>query len=486
MLRAERPFSLILFGASGHLAKIKIFPALYFLALKKRLPEQYSIVGYARTAMSDEVFRKEFADAVRANVPEVNEKVLSELLTHVAYQAGQYDKVADFETLAAKVEKLEGGDKRVRLAYFSIPPAVFGAVIDNLNKGGLHKHRDGAESDFRCIVEKPVGHDAPSFEELCKKLYSCFDPNEVYILDHYLGKEAVRNIYYLRYANPVIEALLKNTLITNVQITASESAGLEGRAGYFDAVGTFRDMFQSHLIQIAALVCMRVQSDGEAIKAARLDAISKFYLPPAAHLGDIVMQGQYDAGTLGGKAVPAYSAEEGVAKGSRTSTFAAMKLASRSSRWEGVPFFFRSGKRLKSKETRISVEFQESLAMLGKAGGAKRNRLDIILQGEAGMKLHLQTKLGGTEPQFRPLVMEDPLVCMGDCMVEHSLLLLEAINGNQQWFLDPAEVRACWNLIDPLQQYLDEPTTPLALYASGSAGPAEADAFIQKHGFLWS
>ncbi len=482
MLHAERPFSLILFGASGHLAKIKIFPALYFLALKKRLPKTYNIVGYARTVMTDEVFRKDFADAVRENVLEVNEKVLAELLTHVSYHAGQYDKTADFQALAKNLDKLEGGDKRVRLAYFSIPPAVFGAVIDNLNAGGLHKHK--GESDFRCIVEKPVGHDAKSFEELRDKLYSCFDPAEVYILDHYLGKEAVRNIYYLRYANPVIESLLKNTLITNVQITASESAGLEGRAGYFDAVGTFRDMFQSHLIQIAALLCMRVQADMET-KPARLDAISKFYLPPAADLSDIVMQGQYGEGMMGGKKAVAYADEDGVAKGSRTSTFACMKLASRSSRWEGVPFFLRSGKRLKSKETRVSVEFQDSLAVLRKNVGASRNRLDIILQGEAGMKLHLQTKLGGTEPQFRPLVMEDPLVCMGDCMVEHSLLLLEAINGNQQWFLDPTEVHACWNLIDPLQRYLDDPKTPLHAYASGTNGPDEADAFIKKHGFTW-
>ncbi len=482
MLKADHPFSLVLFGASGHLAKIKIFPALYFLALKKRLPAEYSIIGYARTAMDDATFRKEFADAVNKYVLEVNAKVLEEMLTHVFYQPGQYDQTQDFASLAKRLTELEKGWKNVvRLAYFSIPPAVFPAVVKNLNEGKVHAH--GAAGDFRCIVEKPVGSDVKTFTEVRDLLFSCFEQNEVYFLDHYLGKEAVRNAYYLRFANPVIERLLKNTLISHVQITASETAGLEGRAGYFDAVGTLRDMFQSHLLQIMALLTMRVVPEGDAIKAGRLEAIRKFYLPHAASLDDIVMQAQYGKGEANGKPAPAYSEEDGVAPGSRTPTFAAMKLMTRSSRWEGVPFFLRSGKRMKSKETRISIEFQESLGLVGK--DCPRNRLDIILQGEAGLRLHLQTKLGGSEPKFRALVMEDPLVCMGDCMVEHSLLLLEAINGNQQWFLDPQESETCWNLIDPLQKHLDDKSTPLPLYASGTDGPKESNAFIAKSGFTW-
>jgi len=480
MLQANHPFSLVLFGASGHLARIKIFPALYFLALKKRLPEHYAIVGYARTTMTDVEFRKFIASSVREYVLEVNDKVLADLLEHCWYVSGQYDQVNDFKILAKKLTDLEKKTpKVVRLAYLSIPPSAFGSTIDNICAGGVHS----PTHDFRCIVEKPVGRDLSSFEELQSKLFSCFKDHEVYILDHYLGKEAVRNAYYLRYANPVIERLLKNTLISHVQITAAESAGLEGRAGYFDAVGTLRDMFQSHLIQIAALLTMRLVSDAQDMKATRLDAIKKFYLPPSSDLGGIVMQGQYAAGEINGKQVPAYADEEGVHRGTRASTYAAMRIMTRSSRWDGVPIFLRSGKRLKTKETRISIEFQESPTLVGK--GEARNRLDIILQGEAGMKLFLQTKLGGSEPKFRPLVMEDPLVCMGDCLVEHSLLLLEAINGSQQWFLNPEEVRMCWRLIDPLQKYLDDTSTPLALYDAGSKGPKEADAFIGKFGHEW-
>lgn len=480
MLKADHPFSLVLFGASGHLAKIKIFPALYFLALKKRFPAQYNIVGYSRTPMTDDAFRAHVASAIKEHVLEVNEKVLSEFLTHVTYHAGQYDHVSDFQQLSAKLDALEGSTKDlVRLAYLSIPPSAFVSTIYNLCKGGVH--RKGGH--FRCIVEKPVGSNRATFEEIYGVLSRCFAPEEVYILDHYLGKEAVRNAYYLRHANPVIERLLKNSLISHVQIVASESAGLEGRAGYFSAVGTLRDMFQSHLLQIAALLTMRLVSDVKDLKATRLDAIRKFYLPHASSLADVIMQGQYGAGVIAGKSVPAFRDEEGVDQNSRTPTYCAMRLLSRSSRWEGVPMFLRSGKRLKTKETRISIEFHESATLIGK--GEAKNRLDIILQGEAGMKLYLQTKLGGSEPKFRPLVLEDPLVCMGDCLVEHSLLLLESINGSQEWFLHPDEVRACWDLIDPLQAYLDDPKTPLSFYESGIAVPLASAEFIGRSGHAW-
>lgn len=482
MLKADHPFSLVLFGASGHLAKIKLFPALYYLALKKRLPESYRIVGYARSETSDAAFRDQFAQAVRTHVPEVNETVLAGMLPHISFHVGQYDDVRDFHLLVKRLTELEGVQERsVRMAYLSIPPTTFAAVVKNMCASGLHD-ANNENTAFRCIVEKPVGHDLASFQVIREQLFSCFRPDEVYILDHYLGKEAVRNVYYLRYGNPVIERLLKNSLISHVQITAAENQGLDGRAGYFESVGTFRDMFQSHLLQISALLTMHVLSGNEALKPARLEALKKLYLPPVNDLKYTVVQGQYDTGTVSGQPVAGYRQEPGVAADSRTPTFAALKLLSRSSRWEGVPFFLRSGKRMQAKETRITIEFAES--MLVGAGTAK-NRLEIILQGEAGMRLHLQTKLGGSEPAFRPLIMEDPLVCVGDCLVEHSLLLLEVINGNQQWFLDPDEVQTCWQLLDPLQAYLDQPTTPLPLYPAGTNGPSDANELIGQNGFAW-
>lgn len=462
------PFSFILFGASGHLAKIKLYPALYVLALKKRLPKEYAIVGFSRSAMDDASFKKLVEDAVREQMIEVTESALEEFLTHVHYQQGQYDDPSDFTALTKRLETLEKGWKNtVRLAYFSVPPSVFADVSHNLCEGDVH---DG-KIPFRCIVEKPVGHDLASFEEVKKQLIGCFQEDEIYLLDHYLGKEAVRNIYYLRYANPLVERLLKNTLIDHVEITAKESSGLEGRAGYFEAAGTLRDMFQSHLLMMATLLTMRLQSE-EDFDIGRQDALGQFYLPAAADFNDIALQGQYDG----------YLDEDGVAKDSRTNTFACLKLMTRISKWDGVPFYLQSGKKLDKKETRISIQFQEPRPV---GHGASPNRLDIILQGEAGMRIFLQTKMGGTDPSFRPLVLEDPLVCVGDCLPEHSLMILEAIAGKHQWFLHFSEVQAAWRLIDPVQKHLEQEGTPLHSYASGSEGPEEAKKWIEKDGRAW-
>lgn len=474
-LKAKGDFSLIIFGASGHLAQLKIFPALYFMALKGRMPKNFAIVGYARSKMDDSGFRKHVSEAVHRHTEAVNEDVLSALLEHVHYHQGQYDTTEDFTSLSAKLKELEKNhNQEVRVAYLSIPPTAFGSVAKGLCEGGVHKH--DADHRFCCIVEKPLGHDYKSAKEIQLSLAHCFAPEEIYLLDHYLGKEAVRNIYYLRLVNPIVERIFKYTLITNVQITASESVGLEGRAGYFDAVGTMRDMFQSHQLQIMALLTMQLVERAK-LPQARLDALKNIYIPPTSDLSEIIIQGQYAAadGNAG------YAEEENVATDSRTPTYAALKLMSSMPRWQGVPFYLRSGKRLNAKETKIAFEYKNAYATMD----VPPNRLEIILQGEAGMRIHLHTKMGGSEPLFRPLVLEDPLVCVGDCMDEHGLLLLEAVNGKQDWFLDFEESLTAWKIIDPLQVYLDKEGTPLATYPCGSHGPEEVDAWIKKEGYEW-
>lgn len=470
-LTIDRPFTFLLFGASGHLAQLKIYPSLYVLALKKRLPKEYAIVGFARTDMSQAEFRALVGDAIKKDMGEVNEKTLKDFLGHVHYHEGQYDDAKSFKALATTLGGIEGRGW-TRVAYLSVPPEVFPAILENLGASKIHKK--GHKGDFRVIIEKPVGHDLKSFQQLRKLLLSRFAEQEIYLLDHYLGKEAVRNIYYLRYANPVLERLLKNTLIDRVEVVADESRGIEGRAGYFESTGMLRDWVQSHLLMIASLLTMRLHETGESAHAARLNALEQFYLPPAGDMNDVVVQGQYGAGMAGKEKAVAYVKEKGVATGSRTSTFVALQLRTRMSRWEGVPFYFRCGKRLAKKETRVSIWFQEPRTV-GK--GATPNRIDIILLGEAGMRLHLQTKLGGSLPQFRPLIMEDPLVCIGDCLPEHALLLLETIHGNHQWFLTFEEVKTAWTLIDPIQHHLDQKKTPLHTYAAGSDGPEEARRF---------
>lgn len=479
-LSAPHPFSFILFGASGNLAKLKIYPALYVLALKKRLPEDFAIVGYARSEMTEERFRALVDESIRTDMIEVNEDILKNFLSHVHYQRGSYDNADDFRSLGARLNTLESswGDHS-RIAYLSVPPTAFSSIVEQLNTSGITKHPQTA---FRCIVEKPIGHDLKTFEDIRSALTKNMTEEQIFLLDHYLGKDAFRNIYYLRFANPVLERLLKNSIIHHVEISASESLGLEGRAGYFEHTGTLRDMFQSHLVLMMGLLTMRLREDETHFRDSRLNAIEQLYLPPASDLNNVILAGQYKAGKIGREHVVGYTEEEEIDPASRTNTFIALKLLTRMSRWEGVPFYLKSGKRLDKKETRISIQFQEPHAV-GK--GSSPNRIDIIVQGEAGMKLYLQTKVGGPEPEFRPLIMEDPLVCFGDCLPEHALLLLETIHGRQQWFLTFDEVRAAWRLIDPLQTHVAKPETPLVQYAAGSKGPKEAEEWISREGVGW-
>jgi glucose-6-phosphate 1-dehydrogenase len=476
-LAAESPFSLVLFGASGNLAKLKLYPALAALAAGGRLPEQYAIVGYARTEMDDDSFRAFVLESIVASGIETTPDVLEAFLSRVHYQQGGYGDAAAFHALAGRLAEIESGWKApVRLAYLSIPPTAFVDVIENLCSAGVHR---GA---FRCIVEKPVGHDLKSFEAIRDALMRCFDEKEIFLLDHYLGKEAVRNIYYLRYANPVLERLFKNTLIHHVEISASETVGIEGRAGYFEAAGTLRDFIQNHMLLMASLLTMELREKEDGFRESRANALAEFYLPPATSLDDVVLQGQYGPGMVNGEPEIGYRQEDGVAEGSRTNTFVALKLRTRHPSFDGVPFFVRTGKRLKRRETRITIQFQEHFRV---GPGGSPNRIEIILQGEAGMKFHLQTKVGGTEPLFRPLLIEDPLTVTGDVLSEHGLLLLEAMRGKQQWFLSFDEVHTAWSIVDPIQAHLDAPGTPLIQYPAGAEIPHEAVEWVAKDGVQW-
>ncbi len=237
------------------------------------------------------------------------------------------------------------------------------------------------------------------------------------------------------------------------------------------------------MLLMSALLTMDLSEADRLFAEHRLQAMEQFYLPPAENLNDIVFQGQYGPGMINGEMEIGYREEEGIVSTSRTNTFIAMKLMSKNKDWEGVPFYLRSGKRLQKRETRISIQFNDSHPA-GK--DAAPNRLDIILQGEAGMKIYLQTKLGGTEPRFRPLLLTDPLEVMGDVLPEHGLLILEALHGKKQWFITFQEVSAAWRLMDPLQAHLDQPSTPLVIYPAGVDNPQEASEWIARHGAQWS
>jgi len=471
MISIKDPFTFMIFGASGHLAKIKLYPALYVLAAKKRLPNNFNIVGYSRSKLSQKDFHARITDAVMAKHPDADKAVLHKFLQHCHYVSGQYNSEEDFKRLAGTITELEGNwtEDSIRLGYFAVPPIVFGDISRNLCAGGVHRTQHGKH--FRCIVEKPIGSDFKTFKAIQKDLLGCFQPEEIFLLDHALGKDAVRNVYYLRVANPILETLLENSVLYSVQISALESAGIGSRAGFYDTTGAFRDMFQSHLLMLMAMLTMK-RSNGP-LQTVLSGALKKVYLPPVANMDDLILQGQYKG----------YIDEENVNENSQTNTYACMKLMTRMEGWDGVPFYLRSGKSLSKKETRISLRFFEQEHCSTKS--CTFNHLDIILQGEAGMKINLLTRISGTEDEYRPLVLSDPLESVGDALPEHAVLLAEAIAYKQDWFLNFDDVATSWQLLDPAQAHLDKKETILHMYKSGTNGPVEADRWLENHGDQW-
>lgn len=467
---AEHPFTLMIFGASGSLAKLKLFPALYELAKEDRLPEDFSIVGFSRTEMSDQAFRDFFCDSVRENEENVKEEVLQKISQHLFYLSADYSSPASYETLLQKIESTEKKASRVRMAYFSVPPSVFPKIFEGLSQVNFGT----SLSKLRLIIEKPFGYNFSSAKELKEQIEQKFSSDQIYLLDHYLGKEGVSNLLSLRYANPVLMHLLDKEKVANVQIVALEDRDIEGRANYFDNVGIMRDMIQSHLLQIAAyfLMDLPLEHTAEAIYREKVKILDSLRFPEKDEK-EWIVRGQYKG----------YRETPRVPKDSQTETFAALKLYSMHERWQGTPLYFKSGKALAKKWTAVVIEFKPQTEEK-----LPPNRLVIQLQPYEKIEFHLLTKLGGKTFDFHELTTGRPIFCSGDCVSEHARLLLEVISGKQSLFLHFEEIFAAWKVIDPLQNYcqtMQSACSLLQLYEKSSMGPSAADDLLTRDGFSW-
>jgi glucose-6-phosphate 1-dehydrogenase len=467
----KRIFTFILFGASGSLAHLKIFPSLYELFHKDRLPATFRLIGFGRKEIADETFRSIVRTSIRENVEYSSDSVIDSFLSSVFYFSGKYDEPDSFEELKRKCAAIEMGMFPVRLAYFSVPPSVFAPILENISSVGI-----GNDCDLRMILEKPFGYDNTSAHTLKELLVRHFREEQFYLLDHYLGKEAVANLLSLRYANTMISALLKKEYICNIQISALEQADTEGRAGYFDQVGVLRDMIQSHVLQILATATMPLPAS-ESAKAIRKE---KIHLLQSLHFKDIessIVRGQYNG----------YCEEQGVADGSHTETFIALKLFIGLSAWKNVPVYLRSGKALASKWTSVVIEFKPHFDKSSDADYPP-NRLIIQLQPDHRIVLHLLTKKGGETFDFNTLQTGNTIQCEGDCLTEHGRLLLDVMLGKKDLFLDFEEIFASWKIIDRVQKLFRtgcENKIPLELYEKGGWGPRAADALLEKDGNTW-
>lgn len=470
LYKIEKPFVFTVFGASGDLAKIKIFPALYALAEQKRFPKDFWIFGYARTPKSDDAFRQEFRESVMKKQGDpVDEKVLDDLLQHVHYFEGQYDDPKSFQSFAEEILKKSGGSQVTNMTYLAVPPLAFNGIVKN-----LAEIRPQVGDDLRLIIEKPFGTDEKSARELFHHVSTYFSADKVFLLDHYLGKEAVQSILALRYANGILNTLLSGRLIANIQITAAEDLSVANRISYFDQVGIIKDMIQSHLLQMLSLLTMELPVEQVA------DSIHREKI---AILSALKYRGYEKAMVIGQHET--YQKIPGVKKDSKSPTFAAIRLFIDRQDWYKVPIYIRTGKMLSKKHTYVVVEFKKH-RFQRKNADIHPNRLILELQPNERIHLKLYTKVGGAKNQFHDLTTSESLACFGDdCLPEHGRLLLNVFQNDQSNFLSFEEIIATWMFTDKLLSCCENRDVKIHSYKDYSEGPAEQHDIPHDDGFEW-
>ena len=476
----SRPISILIFGASGDLTQRKLIPALFNLYQKGRLPE-IQIVGTSRSGFSDEEFRIRLLEGIKKFSPESFQQeswnVFSQMIHYVS---GDLTDPKHYNDLAGKMDSLEKGPAN-RLYYLAISPEFYLPAVENLGLSGLAHQDSGEDSPWRhVIVEKPYGTDLKSARELNDQIHEVFSEDQVYRIDHYLGKETAQNILFFRFANTIFEPIWDRRYIDNVQITVAESVDVGHRAGYYDKAGILRDMFQNHLLQLLSLVAMEapISFNAVSIRNERVKLLRS--IRPLIREDSIA--GQY----IG------YCSADGVAEYSRTPTYAAVKLYIDNWRWKGVPFYLRSGKSLKKKATEINIEFQRPPHLmfgLNDPDQITPNILSICIQPDEGIHLKFQAKEPDSEQNMLPVDMEfhyQRVFEQQRLPGAYERLLNEAIAGDQSLFTRRDGIETAWSIIDPLIESWEDPSTDdLAVYDPGTWGPEEADLLLSADDRCW-
>ena len=487
------PCVVVLFGASGDLAKRKVIPAMYDLAVHQSLGPRYAIVGFARTPMSDESFRSALGEAAKSisEVGPIDPQQWDEFAANLHYNQGEYDDTNSYARLAKCLADLEaakniGGN---RLFYLSTPPEVYPHIVEQLGKAGL-AHPTSPDSWVRIIIEKPFGRDLASAKELNKTVLNVFDEKQVYRIDHYLGKDTVQNLLVLRFGNGIFEPLWNRNYVDHVEITAAETLGVERRGGFYENTGALRDMIQSHVLQLTSLVAMEPPASFDATsvrneKLKLLQSIRPFNLEMVAQA---VVRGQYAPGQVGSKPVAGYRKEPGVDANSRTETFVAAKLLIDNWRWAGVPFYLRTGKRLGKRSTEIVIEFRCAPHMVFRERNLEPNRLVLNIQPDEGISVSFVAKRPGTEMSIGNVNMNFSYKegFGGTPRSAYATLLNDCVRGDATLFDRGDNVEAAWALVDPiLDVWTAAKSATVPQYASGSWGPRESDVLLERDGRRW-
>jgi glucose-6-phosphate 1-dehydrogenase len=483
--RTPDPCVLTIFGASGDLTQRKLFPALYALAVRRLLPPKFGVVGVARTAMSDDDFREKMRQAVIDHGrDEFQQEVWDELAAGVRYVATDF---ADDGGESHVVDCLNGLDESRgtagnRLYYLAVPPSAIGTIVTDMGK------RRKAEGWTRLIIEKPFGYDLESAQELNEVVHEYFSEDEIFRIDHYLGKETVQNMLVLRFANGIFEPIWNRQFIDHVQIMVAESLGVEGRADYYERAGAVRDIVQNHLLQLVALTAMEPPIDftAESVRNEKVKVLKALHTPGPKH----VVRGQYGPGHIEGEEVPGYREEEGVASDSMTDTYVAAKLYVDNWRWADTPFYIRTGKRLPRRETTIAIQFKRAPHPpfeLDSEEGLRPNVLLVHIQPDEGVSLAVGAKVPGQGMSIRSVHMD--FLYGGTFRTgipeAYERLILDCMLGDATLFTRADEVEEQWALVDAMVApwKRDRPNFPN--YAAGAWGPVAADELIHRDGRSW-
>jgi glucose-6-phosphate 1-dehydrogenase len=477
MKENEIPTTIVIFGASGDLTRRKLVPALYHQSLKGRIPPA-NIVGSSRSPFTNDSFRQRMREGiVELAGLEIDESHWNPFSNKLWYLGGDVQKLEDMKKLAAYLDEIEGGPAN-RLYYLATVPAVFPIIVENLGKIDMTGEARGWR---RIVVEKPFGHDLKSATDLNNIIHAAFDESQIYRIDHYLGKETAQNILYFRFLNSIFEPLWNRNHIDHVQITVAETVDIEHRAGYYDTAGVLRDMFQNHLLQLLTLVAMEPAATSYA-DAVRNEKVKVLQAIRCSHPEETI-RAQYEG----------YREAEGVALDSQTPTYGALKLFIDNWRWQGVPFYLRSGKALAEKTSEIVIEFKPPPHVMFPLPAGYQltpNFLSLCIQPDEGIHLRFETKVPDSQRETRSVDMEfhyrtsfgaEPLPDA------YERLLLDALNGDASLFTRSDEIEAAWRLIDPILLAWEHfpQASPLVSYRPGSWGPEEADLFLQRDNRVW-
>jgi glucose-6-phosphate 1-dehydrogenase len=481
------PTTLVIFGATGDLARRKLLPAIYNLAHEGALPERFNLIGSSRSEMAHEEFAKQATEAIRQfSRREPDETVLEKLLSNVRYVAGTFDQDSVYDQLRTSLDAFddEAGQPLNRAFYLSTAPEFFPVIVGQL---GAHEltHHEGAE--VRAVIEKPFGTTLAEARDLNRRVLSVFDEKQVFRIDHYLGKETVQNVMAFRFANGLFEPVWNRNYIDRVEITAAEDIGIGSRAGYYDNAGALRDLVQNHMLQLLCHVAMEppVHFEADEIRDEKVKVLRSVIKPTAATVDEIAVRAQYTAGTVGGDNVPGYLQEDGVPEDSNTETYAAIRLEIDNWRWAGVPFYLRTGKRLARKVTEIAITLKPvphlAFAQDGSVGVVP-NQLILTMQPNEGVSLSLGAKIPGPRMRIRPVNMEFlyGTSFMSQSPEAYERLILDAMRGDATLFTRNDEVEAQWEICDPIVTKWEATPGPLPQYEAGTQGPPAADKLLER------